>query len=65
MVISNEGDSISTALIDTISANIIKEAYPVCYGKDNRWANHLYPVYVTEAFCKANYINTDIFNNIF
>lgn len=65
MVISNEGDSISTDLIDTISANIIREAYPVCFGKDTRWANHLYPVFLTETFCKSNYINNDIFINLF
>lgn len=65
MVLNNEGDSIQTNLIDTISANLIREAYPVCYGKDSRWANHLYPVYLTETFCKANYINSDIFLNFF
>lgn len=65
MVLSNEGDYISTDLIDTISANIIREAYPVCFGKDTRWANHLYPVYLTEIFCKANYLNDDIFLNLF
>ena len=47
---------ISTSLIDIISAHLINEAYPVCYGKDSRWANHLYPVYLTELFCKKKYI---------
>lgn len=65
LVLNNEGDSIQTNLIDTISANLIREAFPVCYGKDSRWANHLYPVYLTETFCKANYINSDIFLNFF
>lgn len=65
MVISNEGDYISSDLIDTISANIIREAYPVCFGKDTRWANHLYPVFLTETYCKANYLNDDIFLNLF
>ena len=65
MVIPNEGDFISSDLIDTISANIIREAYPVCFGKDTRWANHLYPVYLTETFCKSNYLNDDIFLNLF
>ncbi len=44
-------------LIDSISAHLINEAYPVCYGKDARWANHLYPIYVTESFCKAHFID--------
>lgn len=65
MVISNDGDFISTDIIDTISANIIREAYPVCFGQDSRWANHLYPVFLTETFCKSNYVNNDIFINLF
>lgn len=53
-----EGDQVKqSALIDTISAHLINEAYPVCYGKDARWANHLYPIYITEAFCKSNFID--------
>lgn len=53
-----EGGHVKTSkLIDTISAHLINEAYPVCYGKDARWANHLYPVYITEAFCKSNFVD--------
>lgn len=65
MLLAQEGDSLETELVDIISANIIKEAYPVCYGNDFRWANHLYPIYLTETFCKANYINSNIFINLF
>lgn len=56
---------IPTEMIDVISANLIREAYPVCYGSDSRWANHLYPVYLTEQFCKANYIDNKIILNLF
>ena len=65
MVIENEGDTIETSLIDLISANLIKEAYPVCYGKDTRWANHLYPIYLTESFCKSHYIDSNIIYKLF
>lgn len=41
--------------IDAITANIINERNPVCYGNDARWANHLYPVYMTECFCKSKF----------
>lgn len=51
------GQTKSSKLIDTISAHLINEAYPVCYGKDARWANHLYPIYITEAFCKSNFVD--------
>lgn len=64
MVIINE-EQIDTDLINLISANLIKEAYPVCYGADTRWANHLYPVYLTETFCKSKYYNNDIILNLF
>jgi len=65
MVILEEGGVIPSDLIDTISANLIKEAYPVCYGNDTRWANHLYPVYLTETYCKSKYFNKDIILNLF
>lgn len=65
MVLNADGDCLHTDLVNTISANIIREAYPVCFGKDSRWANHLYPVFLTESFCKANYLNDDIFLNLF
>jgi hypothetical protein len=45
--------------VDFITANIINERNPVCYGKDERWANHLYPVYLTETFCKSLYIDSN------
>ena len=54
-----------TESIDWLSANIIREAYPVCYGSDSRWANHLYPVFLTESFCKTQYIDKNIFLGLF
>ena len=65
MVLINDEDSIETELINIICANLINEAYPVCYGTDNRWANHLYPVYLTEKFCKSKYFSNDIILNLF
>lgn len=65
MVLTNECDSIRTSLIDLISANLIKEAYPVCFGNDSRWANHLYPVYLTEKYCKSHYVNNEIIYKLF
>jgi hypothetical protein len=51
--------------VDMITANIINERNPVCYGKDDRWANHLYPVYLTETFIKSKYLSDVNFLNIF
>lgn len=65
MIIPKEGEDIDTEIINVISANLIREAYPVCFGNDSRWSNHLYPVYLTENFCKSNYIDNNIILNLF
>lgn len=65
MIIPTEGGAIDSDIIDIICANLIREAYPVCYGNDTRWANHLYPVFLTEKFCKSNYIDNNIILNLF
>lgn len=51
------GKNKESSLINSISAHLINEAYPVCYGHDTRWANHLYPIHVTERFCKSMFID--------
>jgi len=51
--------------VDLITVNIINEQNPVCYGKDDRWANHLYPIYLTETFIKSKYLSDVNFLNIF
>jgi len=51
--------------VDNISAWLVNERNPVCYGKDDRWANHLYPVYLTETFIKSKYRGTMHFINLF
>lgn len=51
--------------VDIITANIINERAPVCYGADRRWANHLYPIYITESFIKSKYLGENMFLNLF
>lgn len=51
--------------IDLISANIINESFPVCYGKDDRWAKHLYPIFLTEQYIKSQYLSDHHFINLF
>lgn len=51
--------------IDLISANIINERNPTCYAVDQRWANHLYPVFLTETYVKSKYISTETFLHLF
>jgi len=58
-------NGLATEEVDLITANIINERNPVCYGKDSRWANHLYPVYLTESFIKSKYLSDIHFLNLF
>lgn len=60
-----EDELVDSELIDTISAFLLLERNPVAYGKDSRWANHLYPVYVTESFAKSKYMANDTFLKLF
>lgn len=56
---------VESALIDMISAYIINERNPVCYGSDLRWANHIYPIYLTESFVKSKYLSKESFLHLF
>ena len=58
-------EGIDSELVDTLSAYLINERNPVCYGSDLRWANHLYPIYLTESFVKSKYLSTDSFLQLF
>lgn len=66
LVTSDEVDNgMDSDLVDLLSAHIINERNPVCYGSDMRWANHLYPVYLTEKYVKAHYLSTESFLHLF
>ena len=62
---SENDNGLMTDEIDTITANIINERNPVCYGNDARWANHLYPVYMAESYCKSRFRSDIQFINLF
>ena len=54
-----------TEQVNFLSAQIINERNPVCYGADNRWANHIYPIFLTETFIKSKCIAAETFLNLF
>jgi len=58
-------NGIDSALVDTLSAYLVNERNPVCYGSDLRWANHIYPVYLTESFVKSKYLSAESFLHLF
>lgn len=58
-------NGIDSQLVDTLSAYLINERHPVCYGSDLRWANHIYPVYLTESYVKSKYLSAESFLHLF
>ena len=58
-------EGIDSELVDTLTSHIINERCPTCYGSDMRWANHLYPVFLTESFVKSKYLSTESFLHLF
>jgi hypothetical protein len=56
---------LDTSVVDDISASLINERVPSCYGSDLRYANHLYPVYLTESYVKSTYLGNELFINLF
>lgn len=62
---SNVSTEVNSEIIDRITASIINESHPVCYGKDKRWANHLYAIYSTECLLKSKYYGTQMFLSLF
>lgn len=58
-------EGMNSELVDTLSAYLINERNPVCYGSDLRWANHIYPIYLTEYFVKSKYLSADSFLHLF
>lgn len=58
-------NGMETETVDRLSALIINERNPTCYGTDIRWANHIYPIYLTERFVKSQYLSTESFLHLF
>lgn len=56
---------LDSEMVDHISACLLNERNPVCYGNDTRWANHIYPIYLTESYIKSKYLSNDLFLQLF
>ena len=64
ILIGDEKDKgLDTAEVDLISANLIIERNPTTFGKEARWHNHLYPIYVAENFVKSLFHSKEYFIN--
>lgn len=65
MAVIEEEEGLNTSVVDNISLSLLNEGSPTCYGRDERWASHLYPVYLTETLIKASFESDLVFINNF
>lgn len=61
MATEDDEEGLSTAVVDNISLSLLNEGSPTCYGRDKRWAAHLYPVYLTETLVKSTFESDLVF----
>lgn len=52
-------------IMERMSAYLLNERNPVCYGADICLENHIYPIFLTESFIKSQFISAEIFLNLF
>lgn len=50
--------------ISRLSEALIRERNPVCFGTDSRWANHIYPIFVTERYLKSGFLPGHVFQSM-
>ena len=65
MAVIEDEDGINTSVVDNISLSLLNEGSPTCYGRDERWTSHLYPVYLTEMLIKSTFESDLVFINNF
>ncbi len=65
MAVVEDEDGLDTSVVDNISLSLLNEGSPTCYGRDQRWASHLYPVYLTETLIKSSFESDLVFINNF
>jgi len=61
MATEDDEEGLSTAVVDNLSLSLLNEGSPTCYGRDKRWAAHLYPVYLTETLVKSTFESDLVF----
>jgi len=61
MATIDDEDGLKSHVVDNISLAILNECSPTCYGRDARWASHLYPVYLTESLIKSSFESDLVF----
>lgn len=65
MAVVDDTEGLDSTIVDNISLSLLHEGVPTCYGRDARWASHLYPIYLTETFIKSSFESDVVFINSF
>ena len=65
MAILEEEEGLDSSVVDNLSLWLLNEGSPTCYGRDERWASHLYSVYLTETLIKSSFESDLVFINNF
>jgi hypothetical protein len=50
-------NGLDSIIIDNISSFILRERNVTPYGKDVRWASHIYPIYMAETYIKNSFMS--------
>ena len=50
-------DGLDQVRVDQLSALILSERNVTPYGSDARWANHIYPIFLTEKYLKSGFMS--------
>lgn len=58
-------NGMNSEVVDMLSAYLMNERNPACYGSELRWANHIYPIYLTESYVKSRYLGAESFLHLF
>lgn len=57
-------DGLERDRVDHLSALILSERNVTPYGSDSRWANHIYPIFLTETYLKSGFLSDIYFKGL-
>lgn len=61
----DEENGINSGYVDTISYSLLRERNVTPYKSDDRWASHIYPIYVAEKYAKLLFESDLVFRAAF
>ena len=61
---NEKDDGLDRDRVDNLSALILSERNVTPYGSDSRWANHIYPIFLTESYLKSGFLSDVYFKGL-